>query len=216
MHEKLKTFTDQEAYWEAVMSQYKKAKSSSSDGFRLCASGGSSAQIFDQDIDLVETQIWIADERYVSPEHEDSNLKLLIEKVHSRAAIRSWGTDRWDREMCAERYTDKLIEDEEGYIFDLTILGIGPDGHTASLFPGSNALVSQDLTALSQTDVFAVEERLSLTFKAIEKSRHVMVLAMGGNKQEILDLMLDGSQDFKSVPARKLLDFNTSIYFLDL
>lgn len=212
---KLQTFTDTDTFWNAILKSYNRSKSSIDKDqiFNLVASGGSAAQIFDQNLDLSYTEVFIADERFVPEDHDDSNAKLLRSKSLGKKLI-AWDTQEFDSaEECAKSYALKLPKS-----FDCTILGIGPDGHTASLFPNIPELDILNKKCIhTKTREFAIEDRLSMTFSTLETSKKIMILMMGKGKKEILDKITDEKSDFHDYPARRILDFkNVEIYFLDV
>lgn len=92
---------------------------------------------------------------------------------------------------------------------------MGPDGHTASLFPQGDWLESTDKCVLSFTDEFAVQERISLSFKQIEQSQHIWILLIGKDKKNIFDKISNEKTDYHDFPARKILDFSPTVYYLN-
>jgi 6-phosphogluconolactonase len=89
-------------------------------------------------------------------------------------------------------------------VFDLTYLGLGPDGHTASLFPHHAALAVDDrpCAAVHVPDNPAAVWRLTLTYPALNASRRVVFLVAGGDKAEILARVIDGPRDPRALPAQ--------------
>ncbi len=211
---KLKTFTDTESYWKAITAVFakSKAKQDKENPFTLVASGGSAVQLFDQDLDLSDTKIFIADERFVPENNPDSNAKALREKNLGEKLV-SWNTDYFDdAASCARVYQEYLPKS-----FDLMILGVGPDGHTASLFPHIEALDEKKQRCVAtETEVFSVKERVSMSFSTISTAKKIMILMMGKGKRKILEKITNPETDFHDYPARRILDFKqVEIYFLD-
>ena len=176
--------------WTPILQTITKLKDSSPSPFRIAASGGSSAQIFDQlkefGFDFSNVDLFQVDERCVSPSHPRSNYNLIATKCGKDVQnFFAFDTTLYPADSAVE-YAQQLIEDADGYLFDLTILGVGPDGHIASLFPDSPALCeTKKLTAHTTTDVFDIHERLTLTLPALKKSRKILVLLVGEKKRDI-------------------------------
>lgn len=128
------------------------------------------------------------DERYVPHDHKDSNYKMITE---AGLQLTYFDTSLPIKDSLKD-YAKKLPE-----AFDLIILGIGPDGHTASLFPHSKALKTQSPVAHTQTTKFAIKDRLTITFPTIMKAKNLLVL-LKGKDAKIIEMN----------PAAKLLKHN--------
>lgn len=137
------------------------------------------------------------DERYVSVENSESNYKIITENL--KQPVHHFDTTI-PIEKALEKYKEELPKDN----FDLIILGIGPDGHIASLFPHTAALNTNEPVAHTQTDEFAVHDRLTLTFTEIMKAKNLLVLLNG--KPEILKELQHPSKTTEEFPANKLLE----------
>ncbi|MBT4917367.1 hypothetical protein HON58_02920 [Candidatus Peregrinibacteria bacterium] len=146
---------------------------------KIALSGGSTpVPIFKELAKLnLEVEFYQVDERYISPTDKDSNKKMI------RETLRPQNFKTFDTSLPIEesikKYAAKLPEQ-----FDLIILGIGSDGHTASLFPDSPEFTES--VAHTQTDQFAVKDRLTLTFSTINKSKKLLVLLKGADKQNAI------------------------------
>ncbi len=209
---KFNVYLDSESYWRELMEYF-----SAFDPKRIALSGGSSANILDKILELNgsdDRSFYQVDDRYVKRDNEDSNWKLIeskIERLKDRGIERLKGFDTsLEIKKCVQCYSEELELDEEGYLFDMTILGVGPDGHVASLFPlesrpdGVDQIVFESengFVAQTQTDSFAVLDRMSLTYEAIEKSKHVLLLLWGENKKPILEMMEKGGD----LPVHQIL-----------
>jgi len=139
--------------------------------------------------DLTSTTFWFGDERCVAPDHDDSNFKMVREALF----------DRLDYEPIVRRMRGELGPDEgarayereldEGLPdgrFDLVLLGMGPDGHCASLFPNAPALDETDrlVTGVDEAGMEPLVARITLTLPAINAAREVVFLAAGEGKAD--------------------------------
>ena len=213
-------FTDQVEFWQQVLSAVDQTVLEASDVFRLAMSGGSAAQLLDHlratDFDFSKTELWQVDERFVPVDDLDSNIRLLDTKLGETPIERKYFPILETREASVSAYNSQLKEDPDGYLFDLTILGVGPDGHTASLFPNTAVLETEALVVSSETIVFAVRERMSLSFAAIAKSRRVLILMMGAGKADIFATLTDPATSYLDCPGKKALDMpQTDVLWLN-
>ncbi len=155
--------------------------------------------------DLTSATFWFGDERCVAPDHDDSNFRM------ARAAL----FDRLDYEPAVRRMRGELGPDEgarayerelgEGLPdgrFDLVLLGLGPDGHCASLFPHAPALDERDrpVTGVHQAGMEPLVARITLTLPAIGAAREVVFLAAGEGKADAVARAF-GSPPDPSTPA---------------
>ncbi|HVM15020.1 MAG TPA: 6-phosphogluconolactonase [Egibacteraceae bacterium] len=151
------------------------------------------------DLDWTRTEVLFGDERWVPVTHEESNegmaRRVLLERVPV-AAIHSMRRAGPTIAEAAEAY-DRLVADLGG--IDLIHLGLGPDGHTASLFPGSAALDATDryVVQTAHTDW----QRLTFTYAAIAQGRLVVVTVAGSGKHDALRRVREGDP---SVPASRI------------
>jgi 6-phosphogluconolactonase len=162
--------------------------------FTLALSGGTAPWrafrlLADESVPWGAVEIFQVDER-VAPAGDDSrNLTHLQESLPPKAWARlhPMPVDADDLEAAAIEYAALLPER-----LDLVHLGLGPDGHTASLVPGDPVLEIRDLdVALTGTE-YQGQRRMTLTYPAIDRSRELLWLVTGGSKVEPLQLLLDG------------------------
>lgn len=141
------------------------------------------------EIDWTRIVFWFGDERFVDRESGDRNAKQAREafldavgatRIHEVPAK----GDVWDVDDAAALYSD-LLRGEGGGVFDLVMLGMGPDGHIASLFPGFPQLDVDDTIAVAVTDSpKPPPERVSLTFGALNRTKAVWFLVTGAEKAD--------------------------------
>lgn len=202
-------FTNPDDFWQYIV-RISTASIANVPEPHIAASGGSAAKVFDHISDEVldKAVIWLVDDRYVPDTHEDSNVKTLLSSIPI-VRFNVFNTEI-KRATAAQIYSDALKKEllEKGYLFDLTYLGVGPDGHFASLFPHSEALlVTDQLATTSETDEFAVRERLTLTIPAIQFSNKILVVMIGAAKREIFKQITTEQTNATEVPARMLLNW---------
>jgi 6-phosphogluconolactonase len=142
--------------------------------------------------------IWWGDERCVPPDDERSNYRLVREAVLDRIAVPPRAVHRIRGELGGERAAEEYDLLLEGVALGLAFQGIGPDGHTASLFPGSPALDERErrVVAVPRDDV----ERVTMTLPVLCDARVVLFLALGEEKAEAVVRAFAGPPD-PEVPA---------------
>lgn len=160
------------------------------------------------------THVWFGDERCVPPDHADSNYRMACEALLARVPVPEGQVVRIEGERApadaAARYDALLRGDAEGHagadgaVFDLVLLGVGPDGHTASLFPGSAVLDERERWAV---EVPAPEHvgphvaRVTLTLPALGAAREVVVLVTGAEKRSAVAAALGDAALGDAAPA---------------
>ncbi|WP_448527515.1 6-phosphogluconolactonase [Parathermosynechococcus lividus] len=166
-------------------------------------------------------QIFWGDERYVPHDHPDSNAGMAMATWLKHidiptANIHPMPTDEPDPAVAADRYEatlQQVLAPATGTIpsLDLILLGMGPDGHTASLFPHTAALQVRDrLVTVGDKDG---QPRLTLTVPFINQARHILFLVTGANKQTALRHILSRTGDPHTYPA--MLIEGQCTWFLD-
>lgn len=148
-------------------------------------------------------EFYQVDERYVTKNHKDSNQKMI------RATLKPKKFHHFDTSLPIPQGLKKYIKELRKFpgwpkkTFDLCILGIGEDGHVASLFPDSKALTSKAKVAHTTTKKFAIKDRLTITLPVILKSKNILVLLK--NKSKILQELQNPTKSQQKFPALKLL-----------
>lgn len=159
-----------------------------------------------QELDWTRVLLFWGDERAVSPDHADSNYRMAMESFSkpplSQAKAFRMQAEQSDCDAAARSY-EASIRNANGGIFDLILLGLGEDGHTASLFPESSALKIQDRLVTCTFVPSKETMRMTLTYPCINQARHVIFLVTGKSKKEILNDVLFG-QDQTRYPSQKI------------
>jgi 6-phosphogluconolactonase len=176
----------------------------------------------DSEVDWGRVVVWWGDERFVAPDSPDRNaaharaslLDLLPfdpAKVHEMPSTAT--ADSLDDAAAA--YGDDLRAHGAGS-FEVLMLGVGPDGHVASLFPGEPQLDVDDRIAVGVTDSpKPPPERVSLTFAALNRSRSVWFLVSGEEKAPAVARALAEGTDVHDIPAVGVTGELETIWFLD-
>ena len=158
-------------------------------------------------IDWDSVHVFWADERCVPPEHSESNFRLAQELLISRVPIPGENVHRIRGEAGAENAAAAYEQDlkayfgEDGYpVMDLVILGVGEDGHTASLFPGSFQVMENNRLAAPVFPGIQKKDRVTLTLPVLNHAQQVLFLVAGSSKQTIIrSILQEGNPD--SLPA---------------
>lgn len=146
--------------------------------------------------------VFFGDERAVPPDHPDSNYRMAKESLLDRvpipaAQIHRMPADDPDRDAGARAYESVLPQS-----LDVLVLGIGEDGHTASLFPGSPSLDESDRRVIPVIGPKPPPARLTLTAPAIRAARRRLVLASGAGKADAVARALEGPWDPSATPVQ--------------
>ncbi|MEO1005709.1 MAG: 6-phosphogluconolactonase [Cyanobacteria bacterium J06638_38] len=160
-----------------------------------------------QNLPWSKIHVFWGDERYVAATSPESNQKMAVEAWLSRvefptANLHPIPTGANNPEIDAKSYEDELrrVFEVEQPRFDLILLGIGSDGHTASLFPHTDALKVRDrLVTVGSKDG---RPRLTFTVSLINYARCVIFLVAGADKRHALDQVLAASADAMTYPSR--------------
>jgi 6-phosphogluconolactonase len=145
-----------------------------------------------------QTELFQVDERIAAPGSEDRNLTHMVLglSMDHQAALRPMPVTQRDLEAAAREYEAALPER-----LDLVHLGLGPDGHTASLVPGDPVLEVRDRRVALTETAYQGHRRMTLTYPAIDAARKVVWLVTGAEKRDPLAKLLAGD---RSIPAGRV------------
>jgi len=153
-----------------------------------------------------------SDERHVPPDHAESNYKLAYDSMLAPLGIREANIHRIKGELddagvAAHQYEAEILRDfpvAEGQLpkFDLIFLGIGPDGHTASLFPGTKALQEEKRLVVSNWVGKFYTERITMTAPLLNSAACVVFLVSGQDKALPVKAVLEGRYEPQQLPAQ--------------
>lgn len=175
--------------------------------FRLALSGGNTPKpVFEalakRPLDWDHVIITFGDERCVPPDHEQSNYLMACRTLLDHISIPPQNVLRMKGELdpavaAAEYEADlKARSPQETFRHDLILLGMGPDGHTASLFPGTPALQERHRTVIENFVPQQNMYRITFTYPLIDAARHVCFLVNSVGKDAILEEVFSGKSDY--------------------
>ena len=194
--------------------------------FAVALAGGSTpkatyevlARDHSQDVDWPNVHAFFGDERTVPPDHEDSNYRMAREALLDHVPVGSVHRMRGELppDEAAASYERELGQFFGGEaVLDLVMLGIGPDGHTASLFPGTAALGVTDRLAVANPVPKLGTTRLTLTVPVLNAAREVRFLVAGAGKAGALAEILEGDADPREYPAKLVRPPGGPIWMVD-
>ncbi len=185
--------------------------------FRLALSGGNTPrpiyQRLARETDLSWERVFFTfgDERCVPPEHERSNYRMAQESLFIPAAVPEHSIARMrgevEPQLAAAKYEEelKVLATQKGEMIfrhDLILLGMGDDGHAASLFPGTAALAETTRSVVANFVPKLNEWRLTFTLPLIAQARAVCFLVDGGKHRDLIENVIGGDVEY---PAAKVI-----------
>jgi 6-phosphogluconolactonase len=189
---------------------------------RIAVSGGSTpkivfrmladpAQPFLQAVPWDRLQLYWVDERCVPPDHVESNYRMTNEAMLSKIPLPAANIHRMEGELdpeeAASKYESEIrntfkLEGAETPVFDLVLLGMGPDGHTASLFPHTEGLHEMARIVIPNHVPQKDAWRVTLTWPVITAGREVAFLIEGKEKEAMVKQVFTGPYDPETTPAQ--------------
>jgi 6-phosphogluconolactonase len=207
-------------------------KSSNIEAFHIALSGGSTPKIvfdvlaeeFSKDVDWSTIHLYWGDERCVAPDDEESNYRMTVEHLISKVDIPAENIHRIkgenDPKLEAKRYGDLLEKELPKELglpqFDMVILGMGDDGHTASIFPHEIKLWLSPDNCEVAIHPESGQRRVSLTGRVINNAKTVAFLVTGDSKAEKVRIIIDREEGYLKYPASHVSPKTKDlIWFLD-
>jgi 6-phosphogluconolactonase len=193
----------------------------------IAVSGGSTPTGFfkvlsNKSIDWKKVTITLADERWVDLNSDASNTRLVHENLlQNNASVAKFFYLKQGETLCEETLADLNIAAVNTLLpLDVVILGMGEDGHTASLFPCSEQIAAgldeSNKNALMKVQpITAPNQRITFSFAALKQSKHVFLHICGDSKKQVLDKALSDNNIFE-MPIRAFLQnhtINTQVYW---
>ncbi|HMF41083.1 MAG TPA: 6-phosphogluconolactonase [Polyangia bacterium] len=185
--------------------------------FRVALAGGSTPRALYPHlvtgVDWTRTDVFFGDERAVPPDDPQSNYRMARETLLEPAGVPAANVFRWraesaDLDAAARDYERALRARGGPPWLDLALLGLGPDGHTASLFPGTTALAVEDRLAVAVDVPALATRRLTLTYPALLATTHIIFLVAGREKQAALGGAL---RPGSTLPAARIIHRPTGV-----
>ena len=185
--------------------------------FAVALSGGSTPKVLYQHlakspwkekIDWERVRLFWSDERAVAADDPESNFHMAMEAGLSRLPIPKEMIFRMQAESeieeNAKRYEWLLEENTYNNSLDLVMLGMGEDGHTASLFPRTHGLAAKNRTVVSNYIPEKKTWRMTLTFDAIDSAKHSAIYVMGASKAPMVHFVFTSSFDPINYPVQRI------------
>jgi len=201
--------------------------------YRVALAGGSTPALLyrlltdlptREEINWNYVQLFFGDERCVPPESPDSNFHMVTDSLLSRLGSRKPQIFRMEGELDPEegalRYEETLrrefgIDAGEVPRFDLILLGMGSDGHTASLFPHQESLnVTDRLVVAAEPGLKPFVPRLTLTYPVLNNAAEVLFLVAGEDKAETVKLVFDGDYLPVALPSQAVKPIHGTLTWL--
>jgi len=219
-YEKLEDYAQDAA---AAIEDFVNLKLEEQESVSIALSGGKSpiavyrALAKSKTIDWDKIELFMVDERYVSQNSDQSNFRMIEQELLSKIApikfFYGFNTDL-PLEKAAEAY-DQILEARGNKAFDLVLLGMGEDGHTASLFPESEALNEKTKLAISTHSPDKME-RLTITLPAILSAERILFLIQGKQKKTMLSKLQEQGGPEEKIPAKMILKHpHVELFFLN-
>ncbi len=148
-------------------------------------------------------RVFWSDERCLPPDHDESNYRMAREALLDHVCIPAQQIHRMrgeiEPEEAAAAYANVVLDTSPS--FDLILLGIGEDGHTASLFPGTEALRERRKLVVANWAPHLQAHRITFTLPLINMAKNIVFLATGESKAEVLRKVLEPAQEEDTFPA---------------
>ncbi len=183
--------------------------------FTLLASGSCRDRV-----DWSKLHLFWGDERMVPPEHDDSNFRLVQDTLLDHVKIPAENVHRMRGEIAPEEAAAEYAGLMHGHFkesppcFDLMLLGLGEDGHTASLFPGTDAVEECEKHTIAVFVPKLDAWRVTLTLPVLNASRKVLFLVSGKSKSEMVQRIISNKQPAKEIPATMVSPQNGELHWM--
>lgn len=172
-----------------------------------------------RDLPWEHAHVFVGDERFVADTHADSNFGAIRATLLDHVDIPAGQVHPWpiedDPSASATRYAATLDDAMRGQPFDLTLLGLGADGHTAGIFP-NQGLTDASAATVAYDPAGTEHARLSLTPRRLSESRTVAFLVSGKEKRGALERLTAAEGDREQTPARAIAALERLLAITDI
>jgi 6-phosphogluconolactonase len=225
--------SDANALAKAAAERVRSRIAANGDRVAICLTGGSSPKqlyqllatdAFRRQIPWDRVHWFIGDERFVPADDPLNNMgmarRIFLDRCAPAANIHPIPTDAANAEEAARRYESELKSfyganklESARPLFDVVLMGVGPDGHTASLFPDSPAIEETDrwVVGVARANVEPFVPRVTLTLPALGSCREMLFEVSGAEKRPVLTRVLEG----ENVPAKRAHSTGETIWLVD-
>ncbi len=197
--------------------------------FHVALSGGSTPKAmhallagkYKDQVEWGKVHVYFGDERCVPPDHKDSNFKMAKETLLDKVEIEPRNIYRMRGEIepneAAKEYglmLKKLFGDDG---LDLVFLGMGDDGHTLSIFPGTVAVKEVEHRVIgyfAENSSTGKSWRVTMTAPFVNKAKHVIFLIAGANKAKVLHEVLEGPREVERLPSQLIVPTGGELVYL--
>jgi len=179
---------------------------------------------YETSIDWKKVRLFWVDERCVAPTDSESNFGMTYDAFLQKTIIPGTNIFRMRGEEIpefeAERYSEllrKQLPAKGGYpVFDLVLLGMGNDGHTASIFPNDMSLLDSEMSVAVNVNPYTQQKRITLTGNTINNAQQIVFMITGESKSQILKDIIDGKSIAKNYPSAHIANPQGKVdFFVD-
>jgi len=197
--------------------------------FTVALTGGSSPvklysllakKPYAQQIEWDKVFVFWGDERWVPLDDEKSNAKMAFEMLLNHVPVpRNQIFPMWSDQFTPEDFADEYVQSLQQQLgtslqFDLILLGMGDDGHTASLFPGTDVLQEQSASVKAYYLAPQQMYRITLTAPLINQAKKIAFIVYGSNKAQVLHEVLTGNEELAKYPSQLIHPLNGETFWL--
>lgn len=217
----IRYFDEQQVWIDSVVQFTQNIVAKNSHEIAIALTGGKTPKpiyeaLGNSAIDFSRAHIYIADERFVSYDHPDSNCTMvrtaLIEK-HKKIASFHYIDTTVNRDDAIKKYQAELSAVPE-HVFDIFFLGIGSDGHILSLFPHTSDVdIVFPSVVHTTTEVFAIHDRITMTLPYVLYAKHLILCAIGKDKLAVIQELQKGEKTVQEMPVMAIKDHPSLTFF---